>query len=116
MLLESGTPSVPYIRQWLARSGYVAWHAADISDAMEELLDFTVRVRPDVVLLEVQTLPQCFETLQAAFSMSANQEVTVFGLMGTTSEAPAGRFFAKNLEELRSLIMTEHSLPVSRAA
>ncbi|MEJ7847539.1 MAG: hypothetical protein WKF92_05570 [Pyrinomonadaceae bacterium] len=40
------------IKQWFENSRYLTWEATDIFDAIEEISDFTVQNRPDVVLIE----------------------------------------------------------------
>ncbi len=116
LLLERGTPSLRYIRQWLTRSGYVVWHAHDVCHAIEELSDFTVRVRPDVLLLEVPSLPDCFDTLQAAFTLTTNQEVTLLALSDKGEKQYANPYFARNLDQLKSLVRREETRTMSYAA
>ena len=53
------------LKQWLEINGFLAWNAADIFDALEELADFTVRSRPDVILLEVGSLADDFRMIRS---------------------------------------------------
>lgn len=43
------------IKQWFENSRYLTWEASDIFDAIEEISDFTVQNRPDVVLIETNS-------------------------------------------------------------
>src|SRR5215210_675715 len=52
------------LKQWLGTQGYLAWDAADIFDALEEIADFTVRNRPDVILVEVGSLAEDFRMIR----------------------------------------------------
>ena len=49
------------IKLWFENSRYLTWEATDIFDAIEEISDFTVQNRPDVVLIE--TSPRYKDTL-----------------------------------------------------
>jgi hypothetical protein len=52
LLFEMGSAGSE-LGRWLGENGFIAWRANDVNHAIEELSDFTVRLRPDVVLLEV---------------------------------------------------------------
>lgn len=41
------------LEEWLANSGYRAWEAEDVFQVLEQVSDFTVRNRPEVVFLHV---------------------------------------------------------------
>jgi hypothetical protein len=88
--------------RWLGENGFIAWRANDVKHAIEELSDFTVRRRPDVVLLEVKSLPQKFDTLRNAFCRSSGDvEVCAYADENT----PADRqHFASNMEQLKTMI------------
>jgi len=100
LLLESSNNGFD-IGRWLGEKGFVTWRANDVNHALEELSDFTVRRRPDVVLLEVPELSQRFDALRNAFHQSSG-DVCVCGY------APAaglrGERFASDLEQLTSII------------
>jgi len=53
------------LKQWLEVNGFLAWNAEDVFDALEELADFTVRSRPDVILLEVGSLADDFRMIRS---------------------------------------------------
>ena len=87
---------------WLGENGFVAWRANDVNYAIEELSDFTVRRRPDVILLEVASLPQKFNTLKNAFCASSRDvEVCAFSAQGSH---PGRQHFASDLEQLKNMI------------
>jgi hypothetical protein len=48
------------LKQWLGANGYLASDAVDIFHALDAISDFTVRERPDVILLEVGSLRDDF--------------------------------------------------------
>ena len=41
------------LEEWLANSGYRAWEAEDVFQVLEQVSDFTVRNRPEVVFVHV---------------------------------------------------------------
>ena len=52
LLLEKGaSANADYVRSWLHESRFLTCEAVDAFDALEELSDFTVRERPDVIIL-----------------------------------------------------------------
>ena len=56
LLLDGSTEGhATSIKQWFENSRYLTWEAADIFDAIEEISDFTVQNRPDVVLIETSS-------------------------------------------------------------
>jgi hypothetical protein len=104
LLYENGR-CVPELGTWLGENGFVAWKANDVNHAIEELSDFTVRRRPDVVLLEVARLPQRFDKLRSAFCASSG-DVAVCAY--SSDKADAGRpHFAYDLEQLKSIISSQ---------
>jgi len=88
--------------RWLGENGFIAWRANDVNHAIEELSDFTVRLRPDVVLLEVPSLPQRFDSLQSALCASSG-DVEVCAYTGHPSW-PDRQHFAADLDQLKSMI------------
>ena len=91
--------------RWLGENGFVAWRANDVNHAIEELSDFTVRRRPDVVLLEVASLPQRFDTLRRALCASSGDvEVCAFSALPAQ---PGRQHFASDLDQLKSMIVRQ---------
>ena len=101
LLFEQGQ-CASEVGQWLGENGFVAWRANDVNHAIEELSDFTVRLRPDVVLLEVPRLPQRFDTLQSALSASSG-DVEVCAYTGRSPRLDR-QHFAADLDQLKSMI------------
>ncbi len=66
ILLLDGSPSADnkFIKRWFERSRFLTCEAADIFDALEEISDFTNFQRPDVVLLEVASIPDDFQVIK----------------------------------------------------
>ncbi|HEV7700988.1 MAG TPA: hypothetical protein VGO43_12215 [Pyrinomonadaceae bacterium] len=108
VLLDRKAPARNDVKNWLANNGYVAWLAKDLCHAIEELSDFTVRKRPDVVLLEVAFLSESCEALQSTLdSSSGRREITVLGLTDGSSDTK--QHFASNFDQLCGLIDRERT-------
>ena len=66
ILLLDGSPSADnkFIKRWFQKSRFVTCEASDILQALEEISDFTNFQRPDVVLLEVASMPDDFQVIK----------------------------------------------------
>jgi hypothetical protein len=53
-----------FIKEWLEASPFMTNETTDIFQALEDISDFTMRSRPDVVLLEVGSLEEDFFTIR----------------------------------------------------
>jgi hypothetical protein len=98
LLLDGGSVSKGRVRQWLNKCGMIAWEANDVCHAIEELSDFTVKNRPDVVLLEVASLPECFDLFRSTF------ESSVLALTDTITGPEAKPYVAHDLDQLRAIM------------
>jgi hypothetical protein len=102
LLLERGECGEE-VSRWLGDNGFIAWKATDVEHVIEELSDFTVRRRPDVVMLEVAGLRERFDNLARTFRKYSG-EIQVCGY------APAGRssgHLTPDIERLKSMISRE---------
>ena len=66
ILLLDGSPSADnkFIKRWFEKSRFLTCEATDIFDALEEISDFTMSQRPDVVLLEVASMPDDYQLIK----------------------------------------------------
>ena len=55
LLLDNDSADCDYIREWFAESRFQTSNAQDVFEAIEAISDFTIRDRPDVVLLPVDS-------------------------------------------------------------
>lgn len=100
LLLERGECGNE-VAGWLSENGFITWKAYDVCHAIEELSDYTVRHRPDVVMLEVTSLPQRFDALRNVLSQSTGDDC----VCGYSPEGRrTGRRFASDLDQLKSMI------------
>jgi len=108
LLLEQGGRFEADLGNWLSDHGFVTWKANDVCHALEELTDFTVRRRPDVVLLEVAGLERRYEDLWSTFRKAAGPgQVAMCAYTGHRPPRRRRQYFASNLDDLKSLITRE---------
>ena len=101
VLLDQKAPDKGVVQGWLTENGLVTWLANDVQHAIEELSDFTVRNRPDVVLVEAGVLNDSFDTLRSALKNStAGGDVTVLGMGADSGNGP----FARDFDQLNELM------------
>lgn len=81
LLFDAMSPGHGYLKQWLRDRGYLTWEANDICHAIEELSDFTVKTRPDVVLLAVPSLVDNYAMVRDALQVSPSDDsISVFAV------------------------------------
>ncbi len=108
LLVESRSARSAYVLNWLQHKGFVTWWATDVAHAMEELSDFTVQKRPDVVMTEASPLSECLHTLRADLCGPESQgDVSVVAMCDRGGQASAERFYATDLAQLETIIDRE---------
>ncbi len=92
------------LKQWLEVNGFLAWNASDIFDALEEMTDFTVRSRPDVILLEVGSLAEDFRMIRSIVNNDPIGESTqaIFALSDGFKPMNHGECNAGDLNQLKA--------------
>ena len=116
LLLDDGSVMKGNVRMWLTKSGFVTWEAKDVCHALEEVSDFTVKHRPDVVLLEVAALPECFDTLRSTFEISADgSQFSVLALSNTTPTPESRPYVAGDLKQLQAIMRGVSVRPSAQA-
>ena len=108
LLLDRAAAPGGNVQAWLTEKGLVTWAANDVCHALEELSDFTVTKRPDVVMLEVAMLMETYDDLRSTFEEGTGDDVTVVAL-GKNSHS-RDKFFAGDLDQLNTLLCSEMAL------
>lgn len=92
-----------HIKEWLKKSRFLTNETTDIFQALEEISDFTVRSRPDVVLLEVNSLKEEFSLIQKMMqSLSGKCEYPIFALTDTGKIINDNKCFEGNLDQVKA--------------
>jgi len=91
------------LRNWLESSRFNTCEASDIFQALEQISDFSVRERPDVVLLEVESPQSEYALYQRMMDETLYEcEPAVLALAGD-AEKTSGEFcFEGNLAQVAS--------------
>ncbi len=104
LLLDGSTAGdTSSIKLWFENSRYLTWEAADIFDAIEEISDFTVQNRPDVVLIETSSRykdTHFIRTLVESLPGDAHMPVIDFPEFGHSADGDAS--LEKSLARLDS--------------
>lgn len=109
LLLDGGSASRGRVRRWLTDCGFITWEARDVGHAIEEVSDFTVKTRPDVVLLEVPTMPECFDTFRSTFPVPPEgNQLSVLALSKNESRREIKPYVANSLAQLRTIMSRGH--------
>jgi hypothetical protein len=105
ILLLDGSPSADnkFIKRWFEKSRFLTFEASDIFDALEEISDFTVSQRPDVVLLEVASMRHDFQFIKRMThtDMGPN-ELLIFAFSEGGKIVNDGDCFEGNLAQLEA--------------
>jgi hypothetical protein len=83
------------IREWFENSRFSTCEASNVFDALEQLSDFTMRNRPDVVLLDVDC---CEEQLPLVKNVADLPTVTIAG----DGKKVANKYFHADLGKVAS--------------
>ncbi len=90
------------VKNWLRKSRFLTNETTDIFQALEEISDFTVRSRPDVVLLEVNSLKEEFSIIQKMMqSLSGKCEYLIFALTDSGKIINDKKCFEGNLAQVK---------------
>lgn len=87
------------IRQWFEDSRFSTYEASNVFEALEEISDFTIEYRPDVVLVDVES---CEENLPIVRDMSGTNEFPILALSGKDKTSGLGKYFPANLGQMAS--------------
>jgi DNA-binding response OmpR family regulator len=105
ILLIDGSPSADntFIKRWFQKSRFLTCEASDIFHALEEVSDFTMPQRPDVILLEVASMPESFQSLKTiAQTLSGQNEPPIFAFSESGKAIDDCECFEGNLAELEA--------------
>ena len=87
------------IRQWFEDSRFSTFEASNVFEALEEISDFTIERRHDVVLVDVDS---CEEKLPIVRTMAGVDSLPVLAFSGRNnrSAASAGKYFQASLGQM----------------
>ena len=102
LLLENGTSDDGnFIRQWLSDSRFMTCEADNAFEVLEEISDFTVRERPDVIILNVDSpnndLRAIREIVKCGFD---DPDPAIICMSHTAEQSGADDFYAPNARQV----------------
>lgn len=103
ILLLDGSPSSDnqFVKRWFEKSRFLTCEANDIFHALEEVSDFTMQQRPEVILLEVASMPEDFRVVKMMTQTPTGQtEMPIFALSETGNVVNDQCCFEGNLTQL----------------
>lgn len=92
-----------FIKEWLEAGSFMTNETADIFQALEDITDFTMRSRPDVVVLEVGSLERDFFTVRDLMhDFSLNEDFPILALSDCGKVVNDADCFEGNLAEVKA--------------
>lgn len=87
------------IRRWFEDSRFLTLEASNVFEALEEISDFTIECRPDVVLVDVDS---CEDNLPIVRTMAGvdGLPVLAFSGRGKRTAASTGNYFQASLGQM----------------
>ena len=86
------------IREWFENSRFATFEATNVFDALEQLSDFTMETRPDVVLLNVD----CSDDEMSIVENVSELPVVAFPNGGSSNSHRTGKYFNANIGKVAS--------------
>lgn len=104
LLLEENSETDVYsIKNWFKESRFMTNETSDVFDALEQISDFTMRARPDVILLEVESLRDDFAKLKKMIQTTSGKcEFPIFALSDSGNVINDNECFEGNLAEVKT--------------
>lgn len=92
-----------FVKKWLANSRFQTEQAMDIFQAIETISDFTGAHRPEVVLLEVDSIAEDMPLIrQLAVCASGETDVPLMILSDSKNVSYSGDYFVGSMKQLQS--------------
>jgi hypothetical protein len=92
-----------FAQEWLKQSRFKTWEAVNVFDALEGISDFTLRSRPDVILLRVESVKDDFRLLSELLLNGGMDELEfpIFALSDRGSLVDRSGLFEGGLAEIK---------------
>ena len=100
LLLGKRSASSDPFDAWLAESRYSAFEAADPFQALEQISDFTLRDRPDIIFLHADSVSDDFDFMRSLVTTSADEPDVPIIDFADGADAKCAEEFQKAIEGL----------------
>src|SRR5689334_20737716 len=103
LLIDGNGSKNKSVKNWLRKSRFLTCETTDVFQALEEISDFTMRSRPDVVLLEVESLSEDFFFVKEVIQTSGGRDATsIFALSESGKKVTDNECFEGNLNQVKA--------------
>ena len=106
LLNKNSTKNNRSVRVWLKKNGFSMKEAANAFRAMEEISDFTVRLAPEVILIEAISPNLDFDLICEMFEL---ESISIFAISEKENVINHQRCFEGNLSEIKARFTSLHS-------
>jgi hypothetical protein len=100
MMERNAAPGRVSVREWLEQSRFMTSEAHNIFDALDGLSDFTVRERPDVIVLDVESCTADLPLIREMMGSVSPGFDRVIALSNEVNTKESGGCFAKDLTQV----------------
>lgn len=101
-LLDAGSNNGS-VKKWFKKSRFLTSETINVFQVLEEIFDFTVRCRPDVVLLESESFTEDFLIIKKMFQTSSGQsEFPIFAFSESGNLINDNECFEGNFDQLKA--------------
>jgi CheY-like chemotaxis protein len=116
LLVDRTKSSCMPAREWLQESRFRMWEAMNVFEALEGISDFTLRSRPDVILVNVESVRDDFQLLAALLLHGDLNELEypVFALSESASAGENSEIYEGDLTQITAKL--EEIVPKTSAA
>ncbi len=118
MLNGESLTKTGFIKKWFEKNSFNLSEAADVFQALEEISDFTVRRRADIILLSVESLSGEFSVINEIVKSFCNDtNISLMALSESGNVINHKDCFEGNLLQIKNqFIKTTPALSNARAA
>lgn len=105
ILLIDGSPTADnkFIKRWFEKSRFLTCEKSDVFEVLEEMSDFTTLERPDVILLEVESMTDGFQIIKTlTHSVAGENEPPIFAFSENGKVIDDCECFEGNLAQLEA--------------
>lgn len=116
ILVHQGRNGFFRTKKWFEKSRFRTWEAMNVFEALEGISDFTLRSRPDVILLSVESITDDFQLLSELLLHGGMDELEfpIFALSGCNSLIEDVALFEGDLAEIEAKL--EEMVPMAAVA
>lgn len=118
LLIEKEQSTCTPAHEWLRTSRFRTWEAMDVFDALDGISDFTLEWRPDVVIMNVESVSDTFELLNILLRQNVKGELEfpIFALADSEPGVKVRNLFAGDLSQIRAKLEEIVARPAAAAS